>query len=563
MPFFVTTIDPQLPVQGSSQQFTFSSQQADAQFQLSSLFQPTVPNIPSNLKMDLLNASSYGYRLGVLTTNSSPTPTYLFSSVAPSNQAENSTLVSTPLMTFNENQSAEFKSYVSINAPNPTANSHLANKGWVNQQISSIPSGPTTIQLQGPVSGSGSLGSPVSTTFNLKLYEIDNSGDVDLKGYRVKNGIDPQAAQDLGTKNYIDNKTWTSNKIIDLASTVKGYALDQFAVPTADLSLNSKKITNLANPISNTDAANKQWVASQISAIPPSNPSITMTGDITGSGPLSSSVATTLNSTAVSTIAKTVSLDQFTVPAANLNLNSKRIISLADPTGAQDGSTKNYVDNKTWTTSKISDFSSAVSAFRLDQFAVPTADLSLNSKKITNLANPISNTDAANKQWVASQINSIGISSGGFTPTIIDEGGNDAFATSNGGYGYQIQRGLYVKIWRQVYVSICLVFGYPGTTPSYPVYPSDSMKLYLTGLPFNQDMGDFNIVPISYLSCSVNNIIQLYINMTSTTSWPILALYQYNSSSSTNNNPLVLTRDRINRIEQTTLTMNFCYRTAS
>ena len=38
-----------------------------------------------------------------------------------------------------------------------------------------------------------------------------------------------------------------------------------------------------------------------------------------------------------------------------------------------------------------------VLALRLDQFAVPTADVSMNSQKITNLGTPSASTDAATK----------------------------------------------------------------------------------------------------------------------------------------------------------------------
>lgn len=48
----------------------------------------------------------------------------------------------------------------------------------------------------------------------------------------------------------------------------------------------------------------------------------------------------------------------------------------------------------------ISDFDTQVRTSRLDQMAAPTADVSLNSRKITGLATPTASTDAANKQYV-------------------------------------------------------------------------------------------------------------------------------------------------------------------
>lgn len=47
-----------------------------------------------------------------------------------------------------------------------------------------------------------------------------------------------------------------------------------------------------------------------------------------------------------------------------------------------------------------SDFNTQVRTNRLDQMAAPTADVSLNSQKITNLATPASGTDAATKAYV-------------------------------------------------------------------------------------------------------------------------------------------------------------------
>jgi hypothetical protein len=59
-------------------------------------------------------------------------------------------------------------------------------------------------------------------------------------------------------------------------------------------------------------------------------------------------------------------------------------------------------DIPTLTASKISDFDTQVRTSRLDQMAAPTASVSLNSQKITGLATPTADTDAANKGYVDS-----------------------------------------------------------------------------------------------------------------------------------------------------------------
>lgn len=54
--------------------------------------------------------------------------------------------------------------------------------------------------------------------------------------------------------------TQTASTISDLATVVKAYRLDEFAAPTASVSLNSQRITNLGTPSADTDAATKGYV---------------------------------------------------------------------------------------------------------------------------------------------------------------------------------------------------------------------------------------------------------------------------------------------------------------
>jgi hypothetical protein len=61
----------------------------------------------------------------------------------------------------------------------------------------------------------------------------------------------------------------------------------------------------------------------------------------------------------------------------------------------------------TQTASTISDFDTQVRTSRLDQMAAPTASVSLNSQKITNLATPTSSGDAATKGYIDTEITNL------------------------------------------------------------------------------------------------------------------------------------------------------------
>ena len=83
----------------------------------------------------------------------------------------------------------------------------------------------------------------------------------------------------------------------------------------------------------------------------------------------------------------------------------------------------------TQTASTISDFSTAVQTNRLDQMAAPTNPVSLNSQKITSLATPTSNADAATKLYVDTKVADLVNSA----PSTLDTLGEIATAISSGG----------------------------------------------------------------------------------------------------------------------------------
>jgi len=90
-----------------------------------------------------------------------------------------------------------------------------------------------------------------------------------------------------------------------------------------------------------------------------------------------------------------------TVTTTALQDNAVTVAKIAEGTNGQIIAT--VAGNTAWTTptaSLITDFDTQVRTNRLDQLTAPTASVSLNSQRITNLATPTSGTDAATKTYV-------------------------------------------------------------------------------------------------------------------------------------------------------------------
>jgi hypothetical protein len=108
---------------------------------------------------------------------------------------------------------------------------------------------------------------------------------------------------------------------------------------------------------------------------------------------------------------------------SNKDMNGLKVINLGAPAnGSNDAARKVDVEtaytaaisraNHTGTqvAATISDFDTQVRTSRLDQMAVPTASVNLNSQKIINLADPTTAQDAATKNYVDTQL--AGLTSG-------------------------------------------------------------------------------------------------------------------------------------------------------
>jgi hypothetical protein len=247
----------------------------------------------------------------------------------------------------------------------------------------------------------------------VQAYSLSSFGapsiDLAMGNHKITGLATPTLSTDAATKGYAEARanhtgTQVASTISDLATVVQAYALNLFAVPVLDLNLNAHKITGLATPTLATDAATKAYAEAR--------------ANHTGS-----QTASTVSDLA--TVVKAYRLDEFAAPIADISHASHKIINLADPTLDTDAATRGWSKaraNHTGTqlAATISDLATAVQAYRLDQFAVPTADISMASHKIINVTDPTGAQDAATKNYVDAVVN-------GMDP----KGSTRAIATAN------------------------------------------------------------------------------------------------------------------------------------
>jgi hypothetical protein len=137
---------------------------------------------------------------------------------------------------------------------------------------------------------------------------------------------------------------------------------------------------------------------------------LSLTGDATatltsfdGSANVSATLTLANSGVTAATYGTSTAIGQFTVDAKG-RITAASAVNIAFPVTSVNGATGAVV----LTTSNVAEGTNLyhtdtrVRANRLDQMAVPTAAVSLNSQRITNLAEPSASTDAATKNYVDS-----------------------------------------------------------------------------------------------------------------------------------------------------------------
>tara|TARA_R100000278_G_C5468890_1_gene163722 strand:+ start:122 stop:811 length:690 start_codon:yes stop_codon:yes gene_type:complete len=207
----------------------------------------------------------------------------------------------------------------------------------------------------------GSTGTTVTIKTGHTLTLVEN---MDAGSNKITNVTDPTSAQDVATKNYVDTQLLTLDTIGELTDVTISSVGD--------------------NEVLAYDSSSSEWINQTASEA-----GLATSGDLT----THSSSSSNPHSVTASQVGIN-NTDDISEGSTNVYYTATRFndaFGLKDTDDLTEGSTNLYYDNAT------------VIANRLDQFAVPTANLDINSNKMTNVTDPTSAQDVATKNYVDTQ----------------------------------------------------------------------------------------------------------------------------------------------------------------
>jgi len=196
-----------------------------------------------------------------------------------------------------------------------------------------------TISLAGDVSGTSASFDGTANASITVAIAANTIVDADINASAAI-ALSKLASDPLARANHTG--TQAASTISDFNTQVRTSRLDQMAVPTAAVSVNSQKITNLDTPTASADAANKGYVDTQITNLIGGAPGTLDTLD-----EIAAALADTAN------FSDTVVLKTGSTMTGALAMGTNKITVLGTPTASTDATTKGYVDGITTAPSNL------------------------------------------------------------------------------------------------------------------------------------------------------------------------------------------------------------------